>query len=189
MAVLVLRRLYELGNLLRDPVPEIATKAQRAHVAAVIHELYAYRAHLAYPANDVRTSLDAFCWTLTEHETFTRLAGGGIVQDDCSQKMAWTWRCAGLWHWPDPGFTGTDLTRLPIHYTDAREAGIGAGVIFGPGDGHHGALVLEPDPLKGNPLLGSHGRAGYDLVRLHDLAAEQASMGHPGVRFLSIAHL
>lgn len=167
----------------------MATAAQRQHVAAVIHELYANRAHLLYPVGDVRTSFDAFCWRLTEHETFERLAAGKVVQDDCSQKMAWTWRCAGLWHWSDPGYTGTDLTRLPVHYTNAREAGIGAGVIFGGGTGHHGALVLEPDPTNGNPLLGSHGRAGYDLVRLRDLQAEQTGMGHPGVTFLSIAHL
>jgi hypothetical protein len=167
----------------------MATTAQRLHVAAVIHELYAYRAHLLYPDNDVRTSFDSFCWGLTETETFARLKAGEYVQDDCSQKMAWTWRCAGLWHWRDPGYTGTDLVRLPVHYTNAREAGVGAGVIFGPGTGHHGALVLEPDPAGGNPLCGSHGRAGYDLVRLHDLATEQADMGFPGVRFLSIAHL
>jgi hypothetical protein len=74
-------------------------------------------------------------------------------------------------------------------YEKARGAGIGALVIFGPGTGHHEAMVYRPDPKGGNPLLQSHGRPGMDRVLLRDMAASQAAAGHPGVRFCSIAHL
>jgi hypothetical protein len=77
---------------------------------------------------------------------------------------------------------------FPI-YENPKAAGVGALVVFGPGGGHHEAIVHTPDPRNGNPLLASHGSPGYHLVRLRDLAASQAASGHPGVRFLSIAHL
>ena len=86
------------------------------------------------------------------------------------------------------GFTGaragTMLAHLP-HYSDARAALTGALAVFGPGTGDHVAMVHTPDPQVGNPLLGSHGRPGFDLVRLHDLAAAL----RPPVTMLSIAAL
>ena len=116
------------------------------------------------------------------------LKGGGYWQGDCSEFCPFVLKCAGLWRWSQPGATGTHLGLLP-HYDDARAAYAGALVIFGGGSGHHEAIVHTPDHRNGNPLLASHGRPGFDLVRLKDLAASQAASGHPGVRLLSIAHL
>jgi hypothetical protein len=165
------------------------TRAQRLHAATLTRELYAHRARFGYPPGDQRTARDNISWHLTEQEMMHALeTGSEPVQLDCSETWPWVLRCCGAWHWSGPGWTGSHLETLTV-YHDARAAGIAAGVVFGPGDGHHEGWVLEPDPHGGNPLLGSHGEPGFDIVRLYDLAASQAAEGYPGVRFLSVAHL
>lgn len=167
----------------------MATAAQRAHVHATITYLHAHAAQLDYPPGDQRTSRDSVSWHLTEQAAEHVLTGGGRLQMDCSEMGSWILKCAGLWRWSQPGYTGSHLDLLPVHYTNPTVARVGALVIFGPGTGHHEAVVYTPDPEHGNPLLASHGRPGFDLVPLHDEAAGQARAGYPGVRFLSIAHL
>jgi hypothetical protein len=166
----------------------VATEAQRQHITAVTMELFSYGAWLAYPPNDVRTSLDAMSWHLTETAAFTLLKEGHVLQFDCSEMYAWVLRCAGCWHQSQPGYTGTDLTVLQPHYTNPRDAEVGAGVVFGPGTGHHVAWVIKPDQKNGNPGLAGHGRPGFTLNTLEQEAAEQAALGYPGVTFCSITH-
>jgi hypothetical protein len=167
----------------------MATEAQRTHVVHVLDHLHTFASHLLYPAGDQRTNRDGVSWRLSETQAFAMLAGGGYWQGDCSEFCPWVLKCAGLWRWVQPGATSTHLELLPVHYHDARGALPGALVVFGPGGGHHEAIVHTADPAHGNPLLASHGRPGYDLVRLHDLAAAQAAEGYPGTVLLSIAHL
>lgn len=164
----------------------MATKAQREHIAAVTAELYRYRSQIDYPPNDDRGAADTSSWGLTETQAMARLKAGGRLQFDCSEAFAWVLRCAGLWPLGYPGYTGTDLEVCKPHYTNTSTAMVGAGVVFGPGTGHHIAWVSEPGK---DPLLATHGRPGFDLERLSVLAAEQARMGYPGVTFISIAHL
>jgi hypothetical protein len=166
----------------------MATTAQRTHVLHLLDFFHAHAAHLLYPPDDLPTSLDRECWHWSEQTTEHVLAAGGYWQGDCSDWATYVWKCAGIWRYPVPGWTGSVLRALPT-YTKAKAARIGAGVIFGEGSGHHMALVHTPDPVHGNPLLSSHGRPGFDAVTLDALAAEQAASGHPGVRFVSIAHL
>lgn len=166
----------------------MATPAQRQHVLHVLDYFHAHAGHLLYPPEDIRQPLDNECWAWSEQTLDHVMNGGGYWQGDCSEHATFVWKCAGLWRWRSPGYTGSILELLPT-YTNAKAAGVGAGVVFGGGTGHHIAVVHTPDPRHGNPLLDSHGRPGYDRVRLSDLAAEQASMGHPGVRFCSIQHL
>lgn len=171
----------------------MATKAQRHHAATVMDEMYVHRAQLAYPPNDQRTGRDGYSWSLTEQEAMHLLAAGGTMQFDCSEYAPWVLKCAGCWPFSQPGWTGAHLTwwaakRWPI-YTDAKAAGVGALVIFGEGNGHHEGIVHTPDPHHGNPVLSSHGRPGLDRPTLQEEAASQAADGHPGVRFLSVAHL
>jgi hypothetical protein len=166
----------------------VATLAQRQHVAATIEWLHSVAGQLDYPPGDIRTSMDALDFGLTEQQARHIITGGGRLEFDCSAMDAWILKCAGLWRYPQPGFTGSHLDTLP-HYTNAKIARVGALVVFGGGTGHHEAIVYEPDAKHGNPLLGSHGQPGYKLINLHDEAAAQAASGHPGVTFLSIAHL
>lgn len=167
----------------------MATDAQRKHVGAVLNELWKYRGLLAYPKGDVRTSADATFWHLSESQAFTLLAAGHVLQSDCSQLYAWTLRCAGLWHWGQPGYTGVDLDVCKPHYTDGRQAYVGAGVIYGPGTGHHVTPVWVPDHKSGDPVVFSHGHAGVDRVTVSQMAASQAAEGYPGHVYVSIAHL
>ena len=167
----------------------MATETQRRHVVATIDWLHSKASQLDYPPGDQRTWRDTYSWNLSEQAAEHLLAGGGRLQMDCSEMGSWILRCAGLWHWSQPGWTGSHLQLLTQHYTDARQAYPGALVIFGSPPGHHEAVVYERDGTHGNPIVASHGRPGFDLVRLHDMQAEQASSGHPGVTFLSIAHL
>lgn len=166
----------------------MATRAQRDHLHTLIGELWRFRGHLGYPPRDVRTSLDAASWALTEHERLSLYVNHGSTQDDCSQMCAWLWKAAGLWRWSQPGYTGSHLDLLPV-YHDPRGAMVGAGVVFGPGTGHHEAMVYTPDPKHGNPIVFSHGEPGVWIGPLSELEAEQTRNGHPGVRMLSIARL
>lgn len=166
----------------------MATTAQRTHVLHVLDYFHAHAGHLLYPPGDVRTSRDNECWHWGEQTLHHVLDGGGYWQGDCSEFVPYVLKCAGLWRWSQPGATSSHLDLLP-HYANAKAALIGAIVVFGPGGGHHEAIVHTPDPRNGNPLLDSHGRAGLDRVRLRDLEASQTHAGHPGVRLLSIAHL
>lgn len=166
----------------------MATTAQRQHLLHLMDYFHAHRGQLDYPPGDVRTWRDTQCWSWSEQTLEHVLNGGGRWQGDCSEYCPTLLRFAGCWHWSQPGATSSHLDLLPV-YRDARHAGIGALVVFGGGGGHHEAMVKVPDPAHGDPLLSSHGRAGLDEVRLHDMAAAQAASGHPGVRLLSIAHL
>lgn len=162
----------------------MATKAQREHIAGLIDTLKSHAAQLDYPPHDVRGPLDTLSFHLTEQQAVHVLENGGRLQFDCSELDAWLLKCVGLWPYSYPGFTGTFLALLP-HYTDPRAANIGAMVVFGPGTGEHMATVRTPDPKGGNPLLASHGRPGFDLIRLRD----EARFHSPPVTFLSIAAL
>jgi uncharacterized protein (DUF433 family) len=46
-------------------------------------------------------------------------------------------------------------------------------------------VVYKPDPVHGNPLIAGHGRPGFDIAPLSQVAASQP----PGITFLSIAGL
>lgn len=167
----------------------MATTAQRVHIGHVLDELWKYRAQLAYPPNDVRTSLDAMTWQLTESHAFSLLEAGHVLQWDCSEMFAWVLKCAGLWHWSTPGYTGVDLQVCQPHYTDGKLALVGAGAIYGPGTGHHVTMTWVPDPIHGNPIQFSHGRAGVDRTTVQAEQAGQTAEGYPGVTFVSIQHL
>jgi len=166
----------------------MATTAQRRHVLSVLDFFHAHASHLLYPPEDIRTDRDNECWHWSETTTELVLEHEGYWQGDCSEFGSYVLKCAGLWKWQTAGATSSHLQLLPV-YTDPRAAYTGALVIFGPGGGHHEAIVHTPDHKHGNPLLSSHGRPGFDAVRLNDLEAEQTRNGHPGVRLLSIAHL
>ncbi len=171
----------------------MATTAQRNHAVHVMAMMYGYRSQLAYPPGDQRSSRDTESWWLTESQMHARLASGGTAQFDCSEYVPWVLRCAGLWPYTNPGYTGSHIAlweskRWKI-YTDARAAYPGAIVIFGTGTGHHEAVVMKADPKFGNPILSSHGHPGLDQIHLKDMATSQARSGHPGVRILSISHL
>jgi hypothetical protein len=74
---------------------------------------------------------------------------------------------------------------LPHHYTDGKLALPGALVIFGAGEGKHEAVVHAKDAQHGNPICGSHGRPGFDLLPVKEIAAAIGG----GTRYLSITHL
>lgn len=162
----------------------MATAAQRQHVAATIDFLKAHAAQLDYPPGDQRTSRDAISWALSEGQADVLLRGGGRMQLDCSEMGSWILKAAGLWHWSQPGYTGSHLAMLP-HYSDAKLALTGALVVFGPGSGEHAVVVYKPDAAHGNPVVAGHGRPGFDIERLSVVAARH----RPPVTFLSIAHL
>lgn len=163
----------------------MATEAQRQHIAATIDYMRQHASQLDYPPGDQRTNRDTISWQLTEGQAHHLLTGGGRMQLDCSEMGAWLLKCAGLWHWTQPGYTGSHLELLPEHYTDGKIARVGALVVFGPGTGDHECVVYRPDPTHGNPMVAGHGRPGFDMDRLAAVAARH----RPPVRFLSIAHL
>lgn len=163
----------------------MATTAQRLHVVAALDFLHVHAAQLDYPPHDNRDSRDAHDWHLSEQQAEHVLSAGGRMQLDCSEVGAWVLKCAGLWRWSEPGWTGSHLQLLTQHYHDARVALTGALVVFGPGGGDHEAIVYRPDPTGGNPTIAGHGRPGFDVEPLSAAAARHRSP----VTFLSIAHL
>jgi hypothetical protein len=167
----------------------MTTHAQRLELKDLMDYLWLHRVLCGYPFNDERTHLDASSWALSQAQRRALLAHGGRTQDDCSQMDAWLLKAVGLWPWASPGYTGSHLATLLPVYFDPRNADVGAIAVFGPGTGHHEAMVYKPDPVGGNPLMQSHGRAGVDRVTLQALRISQTAAGHPGVRMCSIAGL
>lgn len=164
----------------------MATNAQRSHVVRVMDFFHRHAAQLAYPPGDERTARDGVSWHLAEQHMETLLQHGGIWQGDCSEAGSYWLKCAGLWRWSEPGYTGSHLDLLPHHYTDGRNADPGALVIFGDGTGKHEACVHTADHEHGDPVCGSHGRPGFDLLPVSVIAR---AVGTSTVRYLSIAHL
>ena len=162
----------------------MATKAQREHAVKVMDYMRSHAGHLLYPPGDQRTTRDSVSWHLTEQHLHHVLNSGGYWQGDCSEFGSYVLKLAGLWKWSEPGWTGSHLELLP-HYTDGKKARPGALVVFGPGSGSHEAVVHTADPRNGNPLCASHGRPGFDLLRVSQIAAGEPHV----VRYLSIAHL
>lgn len=166
----------------------MATHAQRTHVVRLLDYLYQHRSQLLYPPGDQRTNRDAVSWILTEQHLEHVLAGGGKWQGDCSEFGSYVLKCAGLWHWSQPGYTGSHLQLLPDHYTDGKRARPGALVVFGLAhdpNGVHEAVVRKADPKTNDPWVSSHGRAGLDELRVSSFSGPEFA-GHV---YLSIAHL
>jgi len=168
----------------------MATTAQRQHVKHLCDTFNAHKGQLLYPPHDWRQRQDATDWALSEQQLEAVFAQHLSVMLDCSEAASWWFKCAGLWPFHLPGYTGTWIEWLGKYaYTNGKEALLAAPVIFGPGTGHHMGVVWEPDPKHGDPLIAGHGRPGFDIARLSAIAASQAAEGFPGYRFLSIAHL
>jgi hypothetical protein len=163
----------------------MATTAQRDHLHALAYSLEPYRAQLDYPPGDQRTNRDNQTWAMSEQTALHVLHAGGRLQWDCSEFCSWLLKCAGLWKWDAPGYTGSHLDTIWPHYTDGRQALVGALVVFGPGAGHHEAMVMTPDPKHGDPLCVSHGQPGLQFATVSQLAAVQP----PGITYLSIQDL
>ena len=163
----------------------MATDAQRKHAVAVMDYMRSKSAQLDYPPGDQRTWRDYQDWNWNEQTLEHVLNGGGRWQGDCSDFSSFVLKLAGIWpaRW-GPGWTGSHLQLLP-RYTDGKQAFPGALVVFGYPPGHHEAIVHTADPTKGDPLCASHGRPGFDLLRVSQIAVGQP----PGITFLSIAHL
>ena len=147
--------------------------------------MHRHAGQLDYPPGDQRTWRDSSSWQMSEQTLHHVLDGGGRWQGDCSEFGSYVLKLAGLWPWNQPGYTGSHLELLSPHYTDGKQAFPGALVIFGGGTGHHEAIVHTADPAKGDPLCASHGRPGFDLLRVSQIAVGQP----PGITYLSIAHL
>ena len=166
----------------------MATHAQREHIVRFLDFCHAHPSGLLYPTHDVRTSFDAASWNMTEQHFEHILQAGGKWQGDCSEFGAYALKVAGLWKWGQPGYTGSHLQLLPDHYADGKRARPGALVVFGLAHnpvGVHEAVVYEADPKGGNPVVASHGRAGFDKLRVSDFSGPEFA-GHT---YLSIAHL
>lgn len=169
----------------------MATKNQRAHLHGLMAFLLAHEPQCNYPRHDVRGPLDAATFALTEAEMRERIRIGGHLMFDCSQSTAqllvWV-GCKGAWlretysNGVPKVYTGTMLGHLP-HYTQPKNAMVGALVVYGPATGDHVSMVMEPGP---DPILWSHGYDGGPvLIRL----SAQRAMHRPPVTFLSIAGL
>lgn len=149
--------------------------------------LVRYEPQVNYPLHDVRGSLDAATFALTEDAMLNRLYTREHLMMDCSQAVTSLCRWADL-HDPNglgyryAGYTGTLLHNL-THYTDPAKANIGALVVYGPSTGDHVSMVYE---RGADPLLWSHGfDGGPVLIRL----SAQRQMHRAPVTLLSIAKL
>lgn len=157
------------------------TAVQRRELLALMDYGLAHRGQIHYPPGDVRSETVAEIKSWVDiHSRVSRVGGWEV---DCSQMCEALLRAVGA-HLPfRDGFTGSFLDACP-HYFDGRAAYVGAVVVFGPGTGHHMAMVYERDTKHGNPLLFSHGQESDP--RLIRLSSEQAGQPHPAT-FCSVA--
>lgn len=162
------------------------TTAQRKAALALMDYLVVHRGQVHYPFQDKRVETVGSIKSWTDiHERVTR-PGGWTV--DCSQMCEAILRAVGCYLPFTNGFTGSFLEHPSVlpHYFDGRNAYPGAVVVFGPGTGHHMAMVHTRDATHGNPLLFSHGQESDP--RLIHLALEQAGQPHPAT-FCSVAKI
>lgn len=165
----------------------MTTKLERVHMHELMSLLLSHEEQVNYPRHDIRGPKDAATFRLTEPGLRSKLKLGGHIMFDCSQAVTQICKWAGLddpnnlgYAWP--GYTGTLLAARP-HYTAAKNAGIGAIVVYGPSTGDHASMVYEPG---NNPLLWSHGFDGAPvLIRF----SAQKKMHRSPATFLSIQGL
>ncbi len=160
----------------------MATPAQRAHLGALMDMLVQHEPLIHYvQKRPMSTS------RYTEQELADRFKQKKTISMDCSESVTLLCHLAGL---ADPngndyngtGFTGTMLNHLN-HYTSPLSAGVGALVVFGPGDGDHVCMVRKQGR---DPLLFSHGtERGPWFIHL----SEEKKFQHAPTTFLSIAKL
>jgi hypothetical protein len=162
----------------------VASASQRRELLALMDFCLAHRGSIHYPPGDVRRERVATISSWVDIHARVMRPGGWTV--DCSQMAEALHRAVGLRLPFRDGFTGSYLEHLAPHYTDGRAAYVGAPVVFGPGTGHHMALVHTRDTKHGNPLLFSHGQEADP--RLIYLSQEQAFQPYPHT-FCSIAKL
>lgn len=168
----------------------MATATQRNQLAGLMDFLIEHRSSVHYPpivhGAIIRREIVHDIRTIAELKRRVRRTGGWTV--DCSQTVTALLLAVGCRN-PNgldaDGFTGTLLEHLP-HYTDARKAYVGALAVFGPGTGHHVAMVRHRDVVHGNPVMCSQGQESDP--RMINLLTEAAYQPHPVV-MLSIAHL
>jgi|SRR5579872_339800 len=143
--------------------------------------LHEHAAQVHYPPGDVRTHRATEIQT--EADLLHALAHG-TFEYDCSQVVEILWRVVGLKIPPAlvNGYTGTIL-ELP-QYDNPAQARVGAAVVFGPGTGEHVSMCLHEGDGE-SMIVGSHGRPGYDILRL----GVERTWHAPPVRFCSIADL
>lgn len=159
----------------------------RNRLHAMMELFIHHHGQLDYPRGDVRGPLDAATFRLERAQAIERLHDGKHLMFDCSGSVTCAYKWCGLkdpngLHYQHEGYTGTMLAHLP-HYSDPRDARVGALVVFGPGTGEHVAMVLEPGP---DPLLFSHGFShGAGPIRL----SVERGYHHRPVTFLSVASL
>jgi hypothetical protein len=168
----------------------MATQAQRNAIAGLLDFLLEHRGQVHYPpivhGQIVRRETVHDIRTVAELKRRVRRTEGWTV--DCSQCVTGVLLAAGCRNpngFNTDGFTGTLLEHLP-HYHDPRAAYIGALAVFGPGTGHHVAIVRHRDTHHGNPVMLSQGQESDP--RMINLLTEAAYQPHP-VTMLSIAHL
>ncbi len=123
-------------------------------------------------------------WSFVKHTLYS----GGSIYSDCSEMVTALYRWAGL---KDPngtnysgyGSTYTMAAHLP-HYYNPRLALPGALVHFVNPD--HVSVVYEASPVKGDPLLFSHG--SEHGPRLYRMSQERQWHNGP-VQFLRVSKL
>lgn len=160
----------------------MATPFQRNHLHGLMMWLVLHEELILYKQDRPMKSQHLF-----ERDLVALFAAKKTFAMDCSESVTMMCRMAGL---KDPnglnyngaGYTGTLLKHLP-HYSDPKDADVGALVVFGPGDGDH---VCQVAVAGKDPMLFSHGQnKGPVLIRLSDERKYQK----PPVTFLSIAKL
>lgn len=165
----------------------MTTDQQRAGMRYVMDVLLTHRNRVHYkqirPGACTRIS--------TVFQLKQAIAAPGGLALDCSDAAILICRLAGLsdptgqdYDLDDTDYTGTLLSSSRLdHYENAGGAKIGAFCVFGPGTGHHVALVYERGP---DPLMWTHGEESDPS--LHRLSWMRPGFPPP-VTFLSIARL
>ncbi len=162
----------------------MADRAQRAHIARIMDLLVQNEPKVHYPPHDVR--IRSINEIDTDAELLAELHAGRLTID-CSQSATLLCHVAGLrdpngQRYRQDGFTGTQSKYL-THYTNPKNANIGAFVFFGPYPHEHVCQVRRPGA---NPLLFSMGQERGPIFI--SLAAERTFHSSPVV-FGSIAKL
>jgi hypothetical protein len=146
--------------------PKTATASResviRASAISLMNLLMHYATRVHYPPGDVRRqSIHSFT-TRAQIAAAINSKSGLII--DCSQYSALIARvCGGKVSWSYDPYTGTFLEQWRrITKTQARPGDVR---VYGPGTGHHMAVVFEPGS---DPLMSSQGKESPDPHLIRD---------------------
>lgn len=153
----------------------MALQDQRNHIHALQQFFLAHNHLVGYIQHRPMATAEMY-----EHDLYNLIVvQKGQITPDCSEMVTLICRLAGLKPPSGPSFpyadgegNSTSMWKYLPHYTHPGSAHTGAICAYGVDGDDHVNMVMEPDPIHGNPMMFNHGGPNGPIeVRYLDMVA------------------